>query len=122
VPEDSIPSWFPEKSRSATIRSGRLAETFAELSVVSQVVPTESRFAVQAGGVAVWAGGVVVPGELWAIVQHAQQQSMNNNVIIFADITLASKTRDERYREDAVELQPCVRMREFTVCCERDSQ
>jgi len=122
VPEDSIPSCLPEKSGSATIRSGRLAETFAELSVVSQVVPTESRFAVWAGGVAVWAGGVAVPGELWAIVQLAQQQSMNNNVIIFADITLASKTRDEQYQEDAVELEPCVRMREFTVFCERDSQ
>jgi hypothetical protein len=48
--------------------------------------------AVWAGGVAVWAGGVDVPGELWAIVQLAQQQSMNNNVIIFADINLASKT------------------------------
>ena len=48
--------------------------------------------AVWAGSVAVWAGGVAVPGELWAIVQLAQQQSMNNNVIIFADITLVSKT------------------------------
>jgi hypothetical protein len=45
-----------------------------------------------ADGVAVWAGGVAVPGELWAIVQLAQHQSMNNNVIIFADINLASKT------------------------------
>jgi hypothetical protein len=48
--------------------------------------------AVWAGGVAVWAGGVAVPGELWAIVQLAQQQSMNNNVIIFADINLVPKT------------------------------
>ena len=31
-------------------------------------------------------------GELWAIVQLAQQQSMNNNVIIFADMNLVSKT------------------------------
>ena len=48
--------------------------------------------AVAGGGVAVWAGGVAVPGELWAIVQLAQQQSMNSNVIIFTDINLASKT------------------------------
>ncbi len=48
--------------------------------------------AVWASGVAVWAGGVAVPGEPWAIVQLAQQQSMNNNVIIFADINVASKT------------------------------
>lgn len=48
--------------------------------------------AVWAGGVAVWGGGVAVPGELWAIVQLAQQQSMNNNLIIFADISFASKT------------------------------
>jgi hypothetical protein len=54
--------------------------------------------AVGGGGVAVWAGGVAVwaglglPGELWAIAQLAQQQTMNNNVIIFTDINLASKT------------------------------
>jgi len=48
--------------------------------------------AVWAGGVAVRAGGVAVPGELWAIVQLAQQQSTNNNLIIFADINLISKT------------------------------
>ena len=48
--------------------------------------------AVWAGGVAVRAGGVAVPGELWAIVQLAQQQSTNNNLIIFADINLVSKT------------------------------
>jgi hypothetical protein len=52
--------------------------------------------AVWPGGVAVWAGGVAVPGEPWDIVQLAQQQSMDNNVIIFADINadinLASKT------------------------------
>jgi hypothetical protein len=48
--------------------------------------------AVRAGGVAVWAGGVAALGELWAIIQLALQQKMNNNLIIFADINLASKT------------------------------
>jgi hypothetical protein len=43
VPENSIPACFPEKSRSATIHSGGFAETFAELSVVSQVAPMELR-------------------------------------------------------------------------------
>jgi hypothetical protein len=37
---------------------------------------------------------VAVPGELWAIVQLAGHQSMNNNVIIFADINLASSKTD----------------------------
>ena len=52
--------------------------------------------AVWAGGVADWAGGVAVPGELWAIVHLPQQQSMNNSVIIFAEINLASKTSCRR--------------------------
>jgi hypothetical protein len=90
VPENSIRACFPEKSRSATIPSGGFAETFAELSVVSQVVPTVSR-----SGPAAWPSGlsgVAVTGEHWAIVQLARQQSMDNNVTIFADINLASKT------------------------------
>ena len=60
--------------------------------VVCGVAGGADGVAVWAGGVAVWAGGVAVTGEVWAIVQLAQQQSMNNNVIIFADITLVSKT------------------------------
>jgi hypothetical protein len=42
--------------------------------------------AVRAAGVAVWAGGVAVPDEFWAIVHLPQQQRMNNNLIVFAEI------------------------------------
>ncbi len=54
------PGMLPEKSRSATIRSGRFAETFAELLVVSQVVPTESRSqpVVSRSGPAAWPSGL----------------------------------------------------------------
>jgi hypothetical protein len=48
--------------------------------------------AVRTEGGAVWAGGVAVPAELWDISQLAQQQNMNNNVSIFADMNLTSKT------------------------------
>lgn len=60
MPENSIPAFFPGEVASATIHSGRFAKTFAELSVVSQVVPTESRSqpVVSPSGPAAWPSGL----------------------------------------------------------------
>ncbi len=56
-----------------------------------------------------------MPGELWAIVQLAQQQSMNGNVIIFADINLVSRLiRSSCRRIFPVERKCCeVRLRKI---------
>ena len=103
MPENSIPAGFPEKSRSddpfgrlcgdvCGVVCGVAGCTDGVTVAGGGVAVWAGGIAVWAGGVAVWAGGVAVTGELWAIVQLAQQQSMNNNVIIFADINLVSKT------------------------------
>jgi hypothetical protein len=72
--------------------------------------------------VAVRAGGVAVPGELWAIVQLAQQQSTNNNLIIFADINLVSKTDSLVLRSGLFPVErKCCGIRLRKICCARFS-